>query len=157
MDKSKVAILPCNGIGRVVSTIVRQAAYRIAKERPDKVILVSSPALIVDKPDCVEIMKNYPILVIDGCRPRCATKMLELKGYIAKASIYVPDLVAKRRLPLIGERRRELTEKGMKVVEAIVEVALEFIDEIIAGKDTTQLIEKTMQKDLGTEDLISRL
>ena len=33
----KVAVLPCNGIGRVVSTVVRLAGYRIKEMRPEEV------------------------------------------------------------------------------------------------------------------------
>ena len=37
----KVAVLSCNGIGRLVSTVVRMAAYKIKDMRPEQVELLS--------------------------------------------------------------------------------------------------------------------
>ncbi|MCJ7822510.1 MAG: hypothetical protein MUQ26_05435, partial [Armatimonadetes bacterium] len=67
----KVAVLPCNGIGRLVSTVVRLAGYRIKRLRPDQVVLLSSGRLAVKDPEHVAAFEKYPVLVIDGCRPHC--------------------------------------------------------------------------------------
>ncbi len=40
----RVAVLVCAGISRQVSIVVRQAAYMLKQDRPDKIVLVSSAA-----------------------------------------------------------------------------------------------------------------
>src|SRR4030066_1426152 len=76
----KVAVLSCNGIGRLVSTVVRMAGYRIKELRPDQVVLLSSGRLAVKEPEHMALLEKYPLLVIDGCRPHCASFMADELG-----------------------------------------------------------------------------
>ncbi len=130
----KVAVLPCNGIGRLVSTVVRLAGYRIEKERPDQVVLLSSGRLAVKEPEHLEAFEKYPLLVIDGCRPHCATFLADELGKTPAARVYIADVAAENRLSIAGEKRRGLTGKGEKLVEAVVEKAVAEIDRIIADE-----------------------
>ncbi len=130
----RVAVLPCNGIGRVVSTVVRLAGYRIKRMRPDQVELLSSGRLAVKDPEHLGLFRKYPVLVIDGCRPHCASFLADELGKAPAARIYVADVAAARRISLAGEKRRGLGEKGMKLVEALAERAVEEIDRIIADE-----------------------
>jgi uncharacterized metal-binding protein len=128
----KAAVLPCNGIGRLVSTVVRLAAYRLLELRPDQVVLLSSGRLAVAEPEHVALLKKYPLLVIDGCRPRCASHMAQELGQSPAAAIYVADIAAEHKLGLSGEKRRGLTKKGMALVEAVAARAAQEVDRIIA-------------------------
>jgi uncharacterized metal-binding protein len=130
----KVAVLPCNGIGRLVSTVVRLAGYRIKRLRPDQVVLLSSGRLAVKEPEHVAAFEKYPVLVIDGCRPHCASFMADELGKTPAARIYMADVAAENRISIAGDKRRGLTEKGEKLVEAVTEKAVEEIDRIIADE-----------------------
>jgi len=130
----RVAVLPCNGIGRVVSTVVRLAGYRIKQMRPDEVELLSSGRLAVKDPEHLLMFRKYPLLVIDGCRPHCASFLADELGKEPAARIYVADVAAAKRISLAGEKRRGLGEKGMNLVEAVAERAVEEIDRIIADE-----------------------
>ncbi|MBI4861439.1 MAG: hypothetical protein HY815_14440 [Candidatus Riflebacteria bacterium] len=109
----KVAVLGCGGIGRLVSTIVRQAVHLIAVDRPGQVVVVSSGSLTGDVPEALAAARGHPLLVIDGCRPRCGSKICQGKGITPAATIYVADVVARGKLSLAGEKREELGAKGM--------------------------------------------
>ena len=128
----KVAVLGCSGIGRLVSTIVRQALYMLQQDRPDNVILVSSGSLTGDVPEALETARKYPLLVIDGCRPRCASALAAGKGIEPAGTIWVAEIVAREKLSLAGENRKALGEKGMRLARAIADEALTKIDLIIA-------------------------
>lgn len=130
----KVAVLPCNGIGRLVSTVVRLAGYRIRELRPEQVVLLSSGRLIVSDPEHLELLRKYPVLVIDGCRPHCASFLCDELGKTPAGRIYVADVLAERKLPVAGEKRRGLTERGRALVEALAEKAGEEVDRIIADE-----------------------
>jgi len=130
----KVAVLPCNGIGRVVSTVVRLAGYRIEELRPDQAILLSSGRLIVKETEHYELFQKYPVLVIDGCRPHCASYLADELGKEPAARIYVADVAAANRISIAGEKRRGLAEKGRKLADAVAEKAVEEIDRIIADE-----------------------
>jgi len=128
----KVAVLGCSGIGRLVSTVVRQAAYMLKQDRPDNVVLVSSGSLTGDVPEALEMVRKYPLIVIDGCRPKCASAIAAGKGIEPAAVIWVADVVARHKLSLAGENRKALGEKGMALARKIADEALEKIDLIIA-------------------------
>ena len=130
----KVAVLPCNGIGRLVSTVVRLAGYRIEEMRPDQVVLLSSGRLAVKEPEHLAASQEYPILVIDGCRPHCASFLADELGKTPAARIYVADIAAENRISIAGEKRRGLTAKGQKLVDALAQKAVEEIDRIIADE-----------------------
>jgi uncharacterized metal-binding protein len=130
----KVAVLPCNGIGRLVSTVTRMAGYKIKQMRPDEVVLLSSGALTAREPDNLAAFEKYPVLVIDGCRPHCASFMCDELGKTPAARIYVADVMAENKINVAGEKRRGLTDKGMKLVEALASKAVAEIDRLIADE-----------------------
>lgn len=130
----KVGVLPCNGIGRLVSTVVRLAGYRIKEMRPEQVVLLSSGRLAVKEPEHLAAFEKYPILVIDGCRPHCASFLADELGKTPAARIYVADVAAENRISVGGEKRRGLTAKGRKLVDALAKKAVEEIDRILADE-----------------------
>jgi len=130
----KVGVLPCNGIGRLVSTVTRLAGYRIKRMRPEQVVLLSSGRLAVKDPEHTMLLNKYPVLVIDGCRPHCASFMCDELGRTPDARIYVADVAAENKLSIVGEKRRGLTDKGHKLVEAVANKAVEEIDRLIADE-----------------------
>ncbi len=130
----RVAVLPCNGIGRLVSTVVRMAAYKIKKMRPDQVELLSCGRLAVGDAEHVAVAKKYPLMVIDGCRPHCASFMADELGKAPAARLYVADVMAEKKINVAGEKRRQLTAKGEKLVDALAAKAVEEIDRIIADE-----------------------
>jgi uncharacterized metal-binding protein len=130
----RVGVLACNGIGRLVSTVTRLASYKIKEMRPDEVVLLSSGALTVGEPESVELFSKYPVLVIDGCRPHCASFLADELGKKPAASIYVADVMAANKLNVAGEKRRGLTAKGQKLVDALAQKAVEEVDRLIADE-----------------------
>ncbi len=135
----KVAVLGCSGIGRLVSTVVRQAVYMIEQDRPDQVVVVSSGELTGDVPEALEAATKYPLVLIDGCRPHCATAIAEGKDLRIAGKVYAADVVAKHKLSLAGEKREELGEKGMAVARAIADEAIAQIDWILADEIVSTL------------------
>jgi uncharacterized metal-binding protein len=128
----KVAVLGCSGIGRLVSTIVRQAVYMLKQDRPDNVVVISSGSLTGDVPEALAAARAYPLLVIDGCRPKCASVLARGKGLEPAGSIWVADIVAREKLSLAGENRKALGEKGTALARAIADEAIARIDLIVA-------------------------
>ena len=156
--KNKVAIIPCNGVGRVVSTITRESAYKIHSLRPDKTILLSSPDLASDNPEAFSIAKKYPLIVIDGCKPRCGSNILKAKGIKPALEIYAPSVCAEQKISIAGESRVKLGKKGLHLVEEIAKIAVRTIDDILEGKSPV-LQKRKVSKEayLDNEEILSRL
>ncbi len=135
----RVALVACDGIGRLVSTVVRQAAYKVVQERPAEVFLVDTGMLLADQPEALEVVRKYPVVVIDGCRPHCGTVMVEGKGITPAAVVYSRDVVAQDKISIAGDQRRGLSEKGMQLAEAIARRVIAQVDLLVAEEMVSTL------------------
>ena len=50
--------------------------------------------LFGDVPEALQAARKYPLVVIDGCRPRCASAIAQGKGLPVAGSVYVADVIA---------------------------------------------------------------
>lgn len=135
----KVGIVACSGIGRLVSTVTRQAAYRAHQLRPAETILLSSGALTAAEPEHVALLQRYPFIVVDGCRPRCASNIARQHKKEPAATIYLGDVLAEARIPLAGEKRRALGEQGNRFVEIVAQKIVEAVDRVVADEIVSTL------------------
>jgi uncharacterized metal-binding protein len=129
--EKKVAIAVCTGMDQPLATVSRYAGYHVLdKLRPDKTVLLCTPALIGGVQEDVTFAKENPVLVIDGCGEKCCEKIVnEAKGQV-KAIINVED-VLKEHKDLQPESRAKLGPKGMKLAEIVGELAAKKVDEIL--------------------------
>lgn len=132
----KVAVTPCAGIGQIFGSITREAGYKIVEElNPEETVLVCPPALSVDIQEDINFIMDNPVLVLNGCKDRCATKLVESKGGKVAKEIYLPDIVSENKISLAGEKRSRLGEKSYKAVDAMAEKASKVIKKIVEGKE----------------------
>lgn len=153
----KVAIMPCNGVGRVVSTITRESAYKIHSLRPDATILISSPDLAADNPETLLNAKKYPLIVIDGCKPRCGSNIVKAKGIKPVLEIYAPLVCADKKIPLSGETRVKLGLNGAWLAEAITGIAVQAIDDMLSNKIPTIQKNLPFKVYMNNEEILSHL
>lgn len=129
--KGKIAILPCTGIGQVVGTIARQAAYRVCEdERPKETVLLCLPALVKGVQEDIDMVEQCLVVVIEGCKECCATHALATKGGVPAASVSVPKVVKGRGLRVRREARRQLTEPELAVVELVADCVVAEVDRL---------------------------
>ena len=127
----KVAVAVCTGMDQPLATVSRYAGYHVLEKlRPDKTVLLCTPALIGGVQEDVTFAKENPVLVIDGCGEKCCERVVnEAKGQV-KAVINVED-VLKEHKDLQPESRAKLGPKGMKLAEIVGELAARKVDEIL--------------------------
>jgi len=118
--KGKVAILPCTGIGQVVGTIARHAAYRVCEDLcPQQTALVCLPALVKGVQEDLDMVSECPVLVIEGCNEHCATYALATRGGAPSATVSVPEFMKGKGLKIKRQARRRLAEPELAVVELV--------------------------------------
>jgi len=126
----KVAILPCTGVGQVVGTIARQAAYQVCEDqRPDDSVLLCLPALVKGVQEDIDMVRQCPVVVIEGCRERCATHALSMQGGAPSATVFIPELIKNKGLRVRREARRRLRDPELAVVELVVEAVVAQVDQ----------------------------
>ncbi len=127
-NDGKVALLVCGGIGRIVSTVVRQAAYMAAAERPDNIILVSSGSLTGDVPQALQTARTHPLVAVDACVEKCASALVSGKQLQAKEIIFLPDVAAKYKVSIADEDRKGLSDRGMRLARKLADEIIEYVD-----------------------------
>ena len=132
----KAAVLPCTGVGQVIGTIARQAAYRVCEdERPDATVLLCLPALVKGVQEDIDMVRDCPVVVIEGCRERCATHALSVQGGQPAAEVFIPEVMKGKGLKIRREARRELTGPELAVVELVAEAARAEVDRALADEE----------------------
>ena len=130
----KVAILPCTGVGQVVGTIARQAAYCVCEdERPDDTALLCLPALVRGVQEDIDMVRECPVVIIEGCKERCAAHALSTQGGAPSATIFVPGVMKGKGLKIRREARRQLSEPELAVVDLVTEAVVAEVDRLRAG------------------------
>jgi len=129
--EKKVAVAVCTGMDQPLATVSRYAGYHVLEKlRPEKTVLLCTPALIGGVQEDVTFAKENPVLVIDGCGEKCCEKIVNEANGQVKAVINVED-VLKEHKDLQPESRAKLGPKGMKLAEIVGELAARKVDEIL--------------------------
>ncbi len=118
--REKVVLAPCMGVGKVVANVTRRAAYLAKGACPEDTELLSIPALLAGSEEERALVRDYPVVVIEGCVLRCASHVMKFLGVTPAAKIEVTQLIREKRLTP-GKTRQELEETGKKLAEAVAE------------------------------------
>ena len=132
MSKS-FAILPCNGLDKSAGCIAREIAINLIDHSDSEMIC---PVLYrVAEAKYTKIAQEKPLLVIDGCKTRCASKLASEKGLKVTAKITVTE-EAKTRGFELGDSLR-LGKNELNLAELIAdELLMEKVAEKVSGSDS---------------------
>lgn len=134
MNKPKIIIVPCSGIGKSYGTVSREAAYIVTEDlSPEKTRLVALSKLVLGEEEARSVVEGNPAITIDGCKLACATKMVrESGGRIAKD--YAVLDVYRRYKQFKPQGISELNEGGMQLAQALAVEIAEVVDKLIVSK-----------------------
>lgn len=112
MSKS-FAVLPCNGLDKCAGCISREIALKFVEKSDSEIIC---PVLYrVADARYNKIAQEKPLLVIDGCQTRCASKLASEKGLKVAQKVTVTEEAKSRGVEISntlkpGEKELELAE-----------------------------------------------
>ncbi|OLN33030.1 putative zinc-binding protein [Desulfosporosinus metallidurans] len=124
------AILPCNGLDKGAGCIAREIAVNLI-EKSDSDIICPVLYRVADA-RYTKLAQEKPLLVIDGCQTRCASKLASEKGLKVTAKITVTE-EAKTRGFELGDSLR-LGENEVKLAEMVA-------DELLLEKEAEKATE----------------
>ena len=116
-ERSKVAIIACAGTDKALGSVTRACAFKVAEKlRPKDTVIVCIPQLVADVKPYSELVKKSPVIIIDGCAERCATKIAAKNGAKIKWRVFMPQSAQKYGLKPdaasdVGAEGDELAEK----------------------------------------------
>lgn len=130
IEGDKVAIIACAGTDKALGSVTRACAFRVVEKlRPKDTMLVCIPPLVADVKPYSELVKKNPVIIIDGCAERCATKIAVKNGAKIKGRIFMPQSAQKYNLKPnaasdIGAEGEELAEKTAEEIAAQIDKLL---------------------------------
>ena len=128
---SKVKIIPCSGIGKVLGLIARESALKVTGELlPEDTERLCLAHIVTGDEEIVSKIEGQPCITIDGCAKCCAQKSVEDAGGAICGKHRVIDFMKAHR----GEEHGTgtyLSEDGWKFAD---ELAAVMADEVKAMK-----------------------
>ncbi|HWR31745.1 MAG TPA: putative zinc-binding protein [Negativicutes bacterium] len=94
----KYAVLPCNGLDKCAGQVAREIAQIVCENTENELICPVFYRVSDARYD--KIAKENPLLVIDGCATRCASKLAGEKGLKIFRKMTVTEEAQKRGAPL---------------------------------------------------------
>lgn len=111
----KYAVLPCNGLDKSVGCVAREIALQIAEQTESEIIC---PVLYqVADARYKKIAEENPVIVIDGCQTRCASKLAGDKGLKISKKINVAEYAKTNKIEFSEQLR--LNDKGINLANTL--------------------------------------
>lgn len=111
----KYAILTCNGLDKSAGCVAREIALELSEQTDSEIIC---PVLYrVADARYKQIAEENPLLVIDGCQTRCASKLATEKGLKIAKKITVTEYAKNNGIELTEPLR--LDDKGINLAKTL--------------------------------------
>jgi len=76
------------------------------------------------------MVRQCPVVVIEGCKERCATHALSTQGGVPSATVFMPEVMKHKGLRVRREARRHLTDPELAVVEIVTKAVVAEVDQL---------------------------
>jgi uncharacterized metal-binding protein len=116
------------GVGKIVASVTRRAAYLIHAQCPEDVELLSIPALLAGDAHERELIQNNPAIIIDGCALRCTAHIFRQFGVDAAAKIEVNQVMKEKKIGP-GKTRKELEDTGKRLSDFTAERVMQALND----------------------------
>ncbi len=129
-EERKVAVVACAGMDKPVGSVTRAIALKVVKNlKQDSAVLVCLPPLVAGVNPHSELIKKYPVITVDGCSERCATKIVAKSGGKIRGRVFIPQSIQKFELK--PKAVADIGVDGEKLAEKIAEETALLIDKIL--------------------------
>ncbi len=120
-------VVPCSGIGKSLGSVSREAAYELCENlRPASTRLVALSKLVLGEEEAGRLVRESPVVTIDGCRKTCAASLVRHSNGVVAREVAVLD-VFRRHNHLKPEGIAELNEDGHELARVL---AAEIADDL---------------------------
>jgi uncharacterized metal-binding protein len=127
-ENSRVAIVPCSGIGKTYGTVSREAAYEVIDDLcPHTSQLVALSLLVLGDEEARAAVAGNVAITIDGCKLACATKMVQESGGTVARDFAVLDVYRQNRklkpqgIAVLNEGGQQLAHVLAEEIAAVIE------------------------------------
>jgi glycine cleavage system H protein len=130
------AILPCNGLDKCAGAISREIAIKLCENGKNEIICPVYYRVAEAKYN--KIADNRPLLVIDGCQTRCASKLAAEKKIKISRKVTVTEEAKNYNIELKSNLR--LLENENALIEIILKKLNTVEDKVSLFSDETNIV-----------------
>lgn len=128
-EGGKVAVVACAGMDKPLGSVARAGVFKLVEElRPNKVELVCLPPLLAGVSVHSKLIETLPVITVDGCAERCATKLIVKSGGRIRGRIFVPDSAKRNNIML--KSASHLAPDGEKLAQTVAEEIASAVDKL---------------------------
>ncbi|MHB8993957.1 MAG: glycine cleavage system protein GcvH [Armatimonadota bacterium] len=122
----KCAVLVCSGLDKPLGSLAREVAVCAAEQAECEIVC---PVLLNNSPGRYEaVLRDLPLVVVDGCGTRCATKLATQLGLKISRRMLLPEVVKE-----LGETFEDSLRPGPLMQQLACQLALQLTaDEVEA-------------------------
>lgn len=132
-EEGKVGVVACAGMDKALGSVARAGVFKAVENlRSDKVVLICLTPLLAGVGSHLELIKNLPIIAVDGCAERCVTKLIVKNGGKIRGRVFVPD--SAKKYNLTPQSASNIGPNGEKLAEMIAEEVASIVDRLTKGK-----------------------
>jgi uncharacterized metal-binding protein len=120
-------VVPCSGIGKSLGSVSREAAYELCENLlPTSTRLVALSKLVLGEEEARRLVRESPIVTIDGCKKMCAASLVRHSDGVVSREVAVLD-VFRRHSHLKPDGIAELNDDGLELARVL---ATELADDL---------------------------
>jgi len=113
-----------------LGSIGRASVFKVVENlKPEDSVLVCIPPLVAGVKTHSELIKKYPVITVDGCSERCATKIVVKNGGKIRGRVFIPQSVQKYRLK--PKASSDIGLEGEKLAEKIADEIAFLVSKIL--------------------------
>jgi len=128
-DEAKVAVVACAGMDKALGAVAMLSVFKVTEElRPSETRLIALPPLLAGVAPYSELVTRLPVIVIDGCAERCATKLVAKSGGKIRGRVLVPD--CSKKYGLTADSASNVGPDGVKLAEKVAEEVTSTVDRL---------------------------
>ena len=139
-------ILPCNGLDKCAGCMTKEIALKLTEKSDSDIIC---PVFYrVAEARYNRLAEEKPLLVLDGCATRCASKLASEKGLKIVNKLNITDEAKNRNIQLINVLRLEETE--IDLCDILVDELLQ--EEKKESNQSNDIFPKTYEYEIHKKD-----
>jgi glycine cleavage system H protein len=130
------AVLPCNGLDKCAGVISRELAIKLCENAKNEIIC---PVFYrVSEAKYNKIASEHPLLVIDGCQTRCASKLAAEKNLKISRKVTITEEAKYHNVEL--KNNLTLLENENTLIEIILNGLINAEDKVTPISDETNVL-----------------
>jgi len=119
-EHKKFVVIACTGMGKILASVGRVAAFLAQERDPNKFILGNLPAIAAGIENAKSEIEGKDIITLTGCKEKCPEKILRRFSIPILADIMISEVYRENKT-LKPKSRSDIGNTGLQLAEKIVE------------------------------------